>query len=88
MMERVFGDGGEGRSAGAGGGKLGGACGVFDFNLSGIADEEGVQRCAVGFDPEAVRWRKGEAFDRFGVTEILQPVENLGLLIVGELSER
>ena len=58
------------------------------FQLSGIADEKGVKRSTVGFDAKTLGWRKGEAFHGLGVTEILQPVEDLCLLIVSELSER
>ena len=59
----------------------------FRFQFLTVTLVKAVERLAMSFQTEAVRFGSSNAFDGFGVTEALEPIEDLGFLVFGEVIE-
>jgi hypothetical protein len=67
--------------------ELDGGFEMFRFQFLAVALVKAVQRLAMRFETEAVRFGSSDALNCFGVTEALKPIEDLGFLVIGELVE-
>ena len=61
---------------------------MFCFEFLKIALIEAVQRLQVSFQAKTIGFRSGNALDGFGVTEALEPIEDLGFLVFGKVGKR